>query len=83
MGGYEPAFNKLSEHYEGNGGTALAMMEKTARINISLVTEMDDGLVKAIGAGKLLPEQVQQRLSENSQSKIAVIPNASLLVNTI
>ncbi|MGD2029979.1 MAG: nickel-dependent lactate racemase, partial [Desulfobacterales bacterium] len=37
IGDWERAFNKLSENYEGNGGTALSMMSKLKRIQIFLV----------------------------------------------
>ncbi len=81
MGGYEAAFQQLLEHYEGNGGTALAMMEKLKRINISLVTEIGDTESGIIGFDKISMETARQIVGD-SDFTVAIIPNASLLVNT-
>ncbi len=80
MGGYTSAFAKLTEHYEGNGGTALATMEKTERIDISLVTDMEEELTSSIGISKVNLQKVRERLALIDHSQVAVIPNASLLV---
>lgn len=79
MGGWDAAFDRLARHYVGNGGTALAMMEKVQRIKISLVTELDASLAGRIGVDRLTPSQVQKHIDEQ-QGTLAVIPNASLLV---
>ncbi len=79
MGGYRPAFKQLVQNYEGNGGTALAMMEKLKRIRISLMTSIDPDTSKAIGFENVTQDQVQSIIND-SITPIAVIPNASLLV---
>ena len=81
LGSYQAAFEKLAQDYEGNGGTALAMMEKLKRIRISVVTEIDDATALTIGFEKISIEQAQTRIQKAS-APVAVIPNASLLVNT-
>ncbi len=80
MESYQAAFNQLADHYEGNGGTALAMMEKTRRIKISIVTDIDSTTSRKIGFEKISSEQAQERIAA-CQEPVAVIPNASLLVN--
>ncbi len=79
MGGWNAAFAHLSQHYQGNGGTALAMMEKTQRINIFLVTDLSPEMCRAIGVTRMDPASAAIRVRRHSGS-IAVIPNASLLV---
>ncbi|WP_372682494.1 nickel-dependent lactate racemase [Desulfosarcina sp.] len=79
MGGWHAAFARLSHQYQGNGGTALAMMEKNRRINIFLVTDLSPEVCRVIGVTRIEPASVMQRVSQQRGS-IAVIPNASLLV---
>jgi nickel-dependent lactate racemase len=79
IGDWGAAFNRLSNGYVGNGGTALAMMAKTARITIELITDMDRALAARIGVGKLPARQLQSLLDRHHGS-VAVIPNASMLV---
>lgn len=80
-GSFEEAFNKLSSNYEGNGGTALAMMTKTKRINIGMVTELDPEVCKKIGVEVWAHHRVNDYLADFPVDKsIACIPNSSLLV---
>jgi len=79
MGGFDAAFDRLADHYEGNGGTALSTMEKTARICISLVTELPDTIAEIMGVRSISAEQAVKRVKEGSGS-IAIIPNAGLAV---
>ncbi len=79
MGGFDAAFDKLAEHYEGNGGTALSMMEKAAQIRIFLVTELPDAIVKIMGIQNIPAEQAVRRVKECADS-LAVIPGAGLVV---
>ena len=81
MESYQAAFDQLKNSYEGNGGTALSMMEKLKRIRISLVTELDEKVSRTIGFTKITSDQAQDLVLKASSS-VAVIPNASLLVNT-
>jgi nickel-dependent lactate racemase len=80
-GGYDGAFAKLSESYSGNGGTALAMMNKTARIAIYLVTELTIDICTTIGVTKISGEEAL-RMVRTCNGKIGCLPNAGLLVNT-
>jgi lactate racemase len=77
--GWEAAFDRLAADYQGNGGTALAMMAKTRRIRIALVSELPADLAARIGC-ELLSAQEAGRLLEAHTSTLAVIPNAGLLV---
>lgn len=77
---YQTAFDTLARNYEGNGGTALAMMEKSNRIRISLLTTLNPQEGDTIGFDKLNQEQIQTIIN-SAKSPTAVIPNASLLVN--
>ena len=79
QGTWAKAFNRLSKNYEGNGGTALSMMSKLRRINISLVTELDDAICKTIGAKKISMNQAKEYIKKFSGS-IAAITHAGLLV---
>jgi nickel-dependent lactate racemase len=79
IGDWDTAFDRLSDRYVGNGGTALAMMAKTRRIDIELVTDMDRGFARQIGVGTLSQEQLQKVLDRH-QGSMAVIPNAGMLV---
>ncbi|MBI5064170.1 MAG: DUF2088 domain-containing protein [Desulfatitalea sp.] len=79
LGGWPAAFERLAQGYVGNGGTALAMMEKTRRIRIALVTDLDDAVVQSMGCEKISMEQARQEVAAEG-GQWAVIPNASLLV---
>lgn len=79
IGDWDTAFDRLSDCYEGNGGTALAMMAKTRRITIELITDMDPVIAGRIGVGTMSVEQLQSILDRHHGS-MAVVPNASMLV---
>jgi len=79
LGGMEPLFKKLEDKYEGNGGTALAMMSKARRINIFLVTQLDNETCTTLGVKKIGPDHVAAILNEPVGS-CAFIPNASMLI---
>jgi len=78
-GGWDMVFEKLSKKYEGNGGTALAMMEKTRRIRIHMITGFDDETCTLIGARKIDATQANA-LIQVEKGSVAVIENASMLV---
>jgi len=82
MGGYELAFNHLLDSYAGNGGTALALMEKTRRIRILLVTTLAADTVHQLGMEKITPADIEPLVTRihQKQQSIAVIPNGSLLI---
>ncbi len=79
MGGWDAAFAHLSQAYQGNGGTALSMMEKTRRINILMVSDLSLEDCRAMGVTRIDPPSAASRIRQHSGS-IAAIPNASLLV---
>jgi nickel-dependent lactate racemase len=79
MGSFDAAFNELSRQYQGNGGTALAMMTKLQRIRIGMVTSLDDKTCKLIGMERWTHDRVSAYLGDQDKT-IAFIPNASLTV---
>lgn len=82
MGGWKQAFAELVQNYVGNGGTALAMMAKTKRIRIAMVTELDEAICREIGVQKLTVEQANELVEKSSpETCVGVIANASLLVS--
>jgi hypothetical protein len=80
-GSFDAAFTLLVENYEGNGGTALAMMTKLQRIRIGLVTSINAEILTKIGVEQWDHNQVCDHIANIDKDKsIACIPNASLLV---
>ncbi|MGB3223008.1 MAG: nickel-dependent lactate racemase [Desulforhopalus sp.] len=81
MGSFDAAFKELSRQYQGNGGTALAMMTKLQRIRICMVTSLDEETCNLIGMEHWTHDQASGYLSEQVNNKTtAFIPNASLTV---
>lgn len=81
MGGWRHAFAELAKRYVGNGGTALAMMAKTRRIRIALVTDLDEGLCSEIGVEKITVEEAGELIAQcPAQTTLGVVANSSLLV---
>ena len=78
-GGWDAIFVKMEKHYEGNGGTALAMLAKSRRINIKLVTSLSEDTCHMMGAEKINAEKAFDLIAHFSGS-VAAIPNASMLV---
>ncbi len=79
MGGWDSAFKHLADNYSGNGGTALAMIAKTRRITIYLVTDLDQILCEQIGIFKISSQQLSKMLADEQHS-VAVIKNSSMLI---
>jgi lactate racemase len=75
---FSRAFSTLEKNYQGNGGTALSMMEKTSRINIFIKTDLDDKVCRKIGMQKIETAMMQKMISDYND--VAVIDNASLLI---
>ena len=73
------AFNKLSENYEGNGGTALSMMSKLQRINMLMVTKLSDAVCETMGVEKISMDRAKMHVKQSSGA-LAAIPNAGLLI---
>lgn len=80
-GSFEAAFNLLAENYEGNGGTALAMMTKLQRIRIGLVTSIKLDILEKMGVELWNHSKVSEHIAKTGPDEsIACITNASLLV---
>lgn len=79
MGAMDVVFDRLLADYAGNGGTALAMMEKCRRIGIHLVSDLPDALVRSIGASPMAASDARNAIADQ-RGRLIVIPNASLLV---
>ena len=77
--GWDAAYDRLRRNYQCNGGTALAMMEKTRRIRIDLVCDLPGDVCRTIGANKCSAQSAADIMGGHAGS-LAVIPNASLLV---
>jgi nickel-dependent lactate racemase len=81
MASFDAAFKELSRRYQGNGGTALAMMTKLQRIRIGMVTSLDQETCDLVGIERWSHNRVSAYLNEQRQEEsIAFIPNASLTV---
>jgi nickel-dependent lactate racemase len=78
-GGWDKVFERLSNKYEGNGGTALAMMEKTGRIHIHMVTSFDEETCDLMSVLKTDADGVNEMIQKN-KGTIAIIENASMLI---
>jgi lactate racemase len=78
-GSFEAAFALLEKKYEGNGGTALSMMGKTARIRICMLTSLAAEECETLGVTRISAEDIKDILA-NEKGTIAVIRNASILV---
>jgi len=79
IGTWAKAFDRLSKNYEGNGGTALSMMSKLHRINISMVTNINDVICRTIGVKKITMNRAKE-IVEKFSGSIAAITHAGLLV---
>jgi nickel-dependent lactate racemase len=79
MGGWDVAFDDLLNNYSGNGGTALAIMTKTRRITISMITTLDRHFCEQMGITRITDGKQTAHLLNNDHSSIAVIYNSSLL----
>ena len=78
MANREIAFAALLTRYSGNGGTALSMMAKNERIDIALVTDLDETVCNRIGVRRMSLQQAEQIV--HHQSRVAIIPNSSMLI---
>ncbi len=81
MASFKAAFRELSRNYQGNGGTALAMMTKLQRIRIGMVTSLEEETCKLIGVERWSHPQVAAYLRGlQREASMAFIANASLTV---
>lgn len=81
MGSFDTAFKELCLNYQGNGGTALAMMSKLRRIRIGMVTSLEKDTCNLIGIESWSHDDVAEHLAIlKPEETIALILNASLTV---
>lgn len=80
MGSREAAFSDLVVKYAGNGGTALAMMEKTERIRICLVTTLPEETCRKMNTEKISPDEVRALIGAHPGT-IGFVTNGSVLVS--
>ena len=75
-------FNHLSEKYEGNGGTALAMMEKNSHYKIKMYSSLAQDIADTIGVKLVNKNQIQAILNDaiHHNKRCCIIPNASVVV---
>lgn len=78
-GSYEAAFSILAKKYEGNGGTALSMLEKTKRIRIYMLTTLSSEICRILQVKKVTVPEIDDMLA-SEKGTIAIIKNASILV---
>lgn len=79
MGGWKEAFAELRKSYSGNGGTALAMMEKTSRLRIAMVTELPLDVCRLMQVEKLSLGEAAAMVNRET-GRVGCIDNGSLLV---
>lgn len=72
-------YETMQKKYQGNGGTALATMEKAARIQASFVTDLNQELCDKMGINKIGFKKAQELILAHKGS-MAFIPNASMLI---
>jgi len=77
-GGREAIFERLRNGYQNNAGTVLAMLEKTKRMEIWMVTSLSEKECTLMGANKCSAEDVQKMI-ESEGGSVAVVENAGML----
>jgi nickel-dependent lactate racemase len=77
-GGREAIFNRLRAAYQNNAGTVLAMLEKSERIEIWMVTSLSEEECRLMGANKCSAEDVQEMIDQEPGA-VAVLENAGML----
>lgn len=77
-GGREAIFDRLRAGYLNNAGTVVAMLEKTERMEIRMVTSLSEKEVKLMGANKCSSDDVQKMIDTEGGS-VAVLENAGML----
>ncbi|MDT8401513.1 MAG: lactate racemase domain-containing protein [Bacteroidales bacterium] len=71
-------FDDLRENYSGNGGTALSLLSKTERINIHMLTGLDDKICNILNINKITADDLGKKSGRLSGST-ALIENASMV----
>jgi nickel-dependent lactate racemase len=68
----------LKCHYSGNGGTALALLAKSSRIKIFMVTSLDENLCSRAGIKKIGISEAESIIASEKGS-VALIENGSII----
>ncbi|MFN2378809.1 MAG: nickel-dependent lactate racemase [Bacteroidales bacterium] len=71
-------FAALKCHYSGNGGTALALLGKSSRIKIFMVTSLDEHLCGKTGIRKIGISEAESIIASEKGS-VALIENGSII----
>ena len=77
-GGREVIFERLRAGYLNNAGTVIAMLEKTERMEICMVTSLSEKVCRLMGANKCSAGDVQKMI-ETEGGSVAVLENAGML----
>lgn len=77
-GDKDEIYASLQKHYSGNGGTALSLLSKTERINISMVTSLNHNTCRQLGIRKLTKSEAPGFI-EGMKGNTAIIENASIV----
>lgn len=77
-GSRKDIFTSLKNKYSGNGGTALSLISKTERINVYMVSTLDEETCNILNIHKLSMEELGNRVS-GLKGSTAVISNAAIL----
>lgn len=78
LGGWSAIFSKMEGQFENNAGTALALMQKTKRIQIFMVTALSKEVCNLLGVKKI-NEKDAQKMIDRFDGELAVIENASII----
>jgi len=78
LGGREAIFERLEGAYQNNAGTALAMLEKSERIQIQMVTSLSEEECRIMGAGKSSADNAQ-KVIDREEGSVAILENAGML----
>lgn len=77
-GSRQDIFTSLKNKYSGNGGTALSLISKTERINVYMLSTLDEETCNILNIHKLSMEELGNRVS-GLKGNTAVISNAAIL----
>lgn len=78
-GSKDEIIRNLEHNYSGNGGTALATLEKTSRITVYMKTDLSESDCKKMGILKVETEQIREIIN-TCTTDMAIISNASIIL---
>jgi nickel-dependent lactate racemase len=78
LGGRDNIFKELAVEYKNNAGTALAMLEKSQRMDIHMVTSLSEEECSLMGASRCSLDEAQLLIEEET-GLMAIIENAGML----